>query len=325
MSKRILFVVHRYVPFEGGSEYYVRDMAKEMFHRGYDVTVLAHEHKGDQGIIKVTSDYNILVNEKWDLVVVHGGDVISQNIVHANAYQISQINPVCYMLIKPSESEVCMNGLNLHKVVSYSTKIDIDFLKKHGKLNKARRIRHGIVPETTMVKLNLVGPTPYYVSAGGFWPHKAFVPLAEAWEKSDITSELHLYGYGPGFIGEDTDRVKWIPGKSREDVMYAIAGAQGYIMNSYEEGFGLVLLEAMMNETPWYARAGSGAADDLSEYGTIYSTEDGLIDILKDRYDWSWKQNPGSQTKKAFDYVMANHTITQTCNDIEDIISELQV
>ena len=44
---KILYVVHRYAPYPGGSENYVRDMAEETVSRGHDVTELACEHKGD--------------------------------------------------------------------------------------------------------------------------------------------------------------------------------------------------------------------------------------------------------------------------------------
>ena len=74
MKKRILYVVHRYAPFPGGSENYVRDMAEETLFRGHEVAVFAGEHKGDHNGIRVTTDTAIF-GEKWDLVVVHGGDV----------------------------------------------------------------------------------------------------------------------------------------------------------------------------------------------------------------------------------------------------------
>ena len=45
---RLLFVVHRYYPFPGGSEYYTAAMAEEALSRGHDVTVLTGEHQGDQ-------------------------------------------------------------------------------------------------------------------------------------------------------------------------------------------------------------------------------------------------------------------------------------
>lgn len=308
---KLLYVVHRYYPFPGGSEYYVRDMAEESHRRGHEVTVLAHEHQGDQNGVTVTNDYQVLSN-KWDLIIVHGGDVISQNIVHINAFVIR--SPVVYMLIKPSESAACMHGMKYHRYVSYSTSMDIEHIKKHGYFSKARRVRHGIVPERTIVPAKKYAKKTF-VSAGGFYPHKAMVPLAEAFEKSGINGELHLYGYGEGPRPAQSDKVKVFFGEPKESVMSAIAGADAYIMNSYEEGFGLVLLEAMMNKTPWFARNIAGAKD-MAEYGHTYETEEQLM------YHLELMKSLDTKVDSAYNYVMANHTIVQTVNDIEDILSE---
>ena len=72
---KILFVVHRYYPFPGGSENYVRWMAEEMLGRGHVVAVYSDEHQGDRNGVRVTSARAIL-QEKWDLIIVHGADVI---------------------------------------------------------------------------------------------------------------------------------------------------------------------------------------------------------------------------------------------------------
>lgn len=316
---KILFVVHRAAPYPGGSEYFVQDMAEEMLARGHEVWTLAETHQGDYNGVKMTSDYNILV-KPWDLIIVHGSDVISQNIVHANGYTIREHgNKVCYMIIKPSESPVSLNGLDQHTYVAYSTQKDIECIKKHGVLDKARRIRHGIVPKNTYGKPAMLKNKHIYMSAGGFYPHKAMIPLARAFEDANIpNAELHLYGYGEGLTLTDTDKVKWFKGKSKQEVMDAMISSDGYIMNSHEEGFGLVLLEAMMNRIPWYARAGSGAADELSNYGTTYKDEAELISYLSNPYEILAL---GVQIRDAYDFVMANHTITQTCNDIEDILN----
>ena len=68
---KILYVVHRYAPYPGGSENYVRDMAEETVRRGHDVTVLAGEHKGDLNGVKVTRNFQIMGSELFDLIVVH--------------------------------------------------------------------------------------------------------------------------------------------------------------------------------------------------------------------------------------------------------------
>ena len=327
MSYKLLVVVHRYAPFPGGSEYYCQNIAEEALSRGNDVTVLAHEHQGDLNGIKLTSDYNVLVNERYDLVVVHGGDCISQNVVHQYANYIK--SPVLYMIIKPSESGICKYGMRYHDYLGYSTSTDMEHIKKYGHTDKARRVRHGIDLFDTM-KESAATDRMIYTSAGGFWPHKGMVELANAWEKSDLDAELHLFGYGPGEVPFITDRVKTFQGLAKEDVIMNIASSDGYIMNSFEEGFGLVLLEAMANYVPWYSRKTAGAMD-MSEYGTLYNSEGELIDILLNRKkdlhvyeDWNdmMANSDNADLQKAFDYVAENHTIIQTVNDIEDIIYE---
>lgn len=322
-SKKILFVVHRYVPFAGGSEYYVRDMAEEMVKRGHDVTVLAEEHKGPQNLVDVTNDYSVLINEKWDLIVVHGSDVVSQNLVHLNALAINSISPVCYMIIKPSYTPLSLNGVKHHKYLSYSTQNDIDYILEQGVPEKARRIRHGInhVKELELAKNSEFiqkNGKKVFVSAGGFWNHKAMIPLADAFMQANIpNTELRLFGYGPGMVYDDTENVKWIKEASHGEVLANICDADGYIMNSYEEGFGLVLLEAMLLKTPWYARTDVGAVNQLLAYGKGYFNEVQLMQIIKD----DLSQDLSKQIKSAYDYVLANHTIIQTCNDIEDILN----
>ena len=311
---RLLFVVHRYYPFPGGSEYYVQNMAEEMITRKHDVTVLAHEHQGNQNGVIVSNDYNTILNQKWDMIIVHGGDVISQNIIHINADKLK--SPVLYLIVKPSDSEVCVNGLNYHRFLGYSTSMDIEHLKKYGVLEKGRRVRHGIVPE--LYFRNIIDKTKtIFVSAGGFWPHKAMTPLAEAFTKANIPdAELHLYGYGEKHLmPAENDVVKCFYGKDKTEVLLAINGSDAYIMNSYEEGFGLVLLEAMMNKTPWYARNIAGAKD-MCYYGTTYNDEQELMELLRNHERDDWK------IEDAYNYVMANHTIQDTCNDIEDVLLE---
>lgn len=310
---RLLFVVHRYVPYPGGSEYYVRDMAEEMLRRGHEVTVLTHEHKGDQNGVTVSNDYQGILSQQWNLIIVHGGDVISQNVVHINADKLK--SPVLYLIVKPSDSDICVEGLKKHAFLGYSTSMDIEHIRKYGLMNKGRRVRHGIVPHKYF-RSNLTDKT-IFVSAGGFWPHKAMIPLAEAFAKANIpNAELRLYGYGEEHLmPAETDNVKCFFGKDKEEVLLSISESDAYIMNSYEEGFGLVLLEAMMNKTPWYARNIAGAKD-MCYHGTVYDSEKELMELLRNH-----KRND-KKIEDAYDYVMANHTIQDTANDIEDILLE---
>lgn len=309
---KVLFVVHRYAPFPGGSEYYVQNMAEEFLKRGNRSVVLAHEHQGNLNGVRVTNDYNEILND-WDMIIIHGCDCVSQNIVLQHLHLVK--SPVCYMIIKPSHSIVAYNGLKNADYLAYSTSMDLEHIRNYGYESKARRVRHGIIPKIYDKDLEKVE----YVSAGGFYPHKAMPELAKYWNETFPEKRLDLYGYADG-EKPDYPNVKSYLGFDKEHVDKMIANAQGYIMNSYEEGFGLVLLESMLNRVPCYARNIAGAKD-MAPYVNVYDR----IEDLKDKI-YAFELLPLEQKndilQRNHEYVMTNHTITQTVNDLEDIINE---
>lgn len=341
--KKILLVVHRYAPFPGGSEIYVRNIAEELRERGHDVTVLAQTHDpealkdGHFNGVNVTSDHNILINGYFDLIIVHGGDVSSQNVVHNNAEFIN--SPVLYLIIKPSESQSCLKGLMNHRYLGVSTDEDKSLVTKYNMQHNMVTVRHGIrlaeslgqkrvKPSVQFIKpiKNIHEyPTSYwkmpksFVSVGGFWPHKGMQELADAFteafgDREDV--QLYLYGYDCAHLApKKTSNIQTHFGASREKVIDAIANADLYIMNSTEEGFGLVLLEAMVNSTPWAARNIAGAKK-LSQFGCVYDTQKELVSILK-----GWEEcDPSEAVKAGREYVMANHLIRNTVDDIEAVL-----
>lgn len=313
---KLLFVVHRYPPYPGGSEYYVQNMAEECLKRGHDVSVFAGHQQGDLNGIKLTADRFVVRKGEFDAIIIHGGDVGVQNMVHACPTD----SPKVYMIIKPSESQPCLDGMNNAKILTYSTTADLDHIKKHGYLDKARRIRHGIPLEKTVKTKQLHPQKNIFISVGGFWFHKGFAELANAFIDAEIpNTELHLYGYEG--VGPSGKNIYTHFGKSQDEILKAIACANLYIMNSFEEGFGLVLLEAMANKTPWAARRIAGAKD-MMHYGITYDKESELSGIFN--YVISNSVDLKNRVNLAYNYVKANHSITNTVDDIEDILRELK-
>ena len=342
-KKNILFVVHRYYPYPGGSEYYVQNMAEEMANRGHEVCVLTGQHKCEQGKhneVYVATDINGTLTKPWDLIVVHGGDVMMQNIVHQNSFIIK--SPIAYMLIKPSDSEICQHGMKHSDFLTYSTKADIEHLKKYGYLDKARRIRHGIpsIPFATQastVNAALRKSSGYdidvfntctFLSCGGFYPNKQMKELADIWNNMqhfDDKAQLIITGYGMPENKPESNPAKGLfvfDNLEKEDINTLMDYSDGYIMNSSEEGFGLVLLEAGLAELPWAARNIAAARDFVTidpGFGTIYDTNAQLE-------KWITRIESGIQheTSPFLEFVHANHSIEQTGNDIEDILIELE-
>jgi glycosyltransferase involved in cell wall biosynthesis len=319
MKKKICFVVHRYAPFPGGSEYYVQQMAEECVQRLHEVTVLAGEHKGDLNGVHVTNDAHALL--KQDLVVVHGGDVGVQNFVLSNTNRID--SPVLYMIIKPSDSDVCVRALNNVKFIGCSAPEDWEHVKKHSVLSKSHKIIHGISPTDCIgtegrfkEKYNIPKDKRMFLSCGGYWPNKKMIELAEAFKKADLKDAvLVTTGYDNrfGIMPHASENVIPLMVEDPMDIKDAIADADCYLMNSDAEGFGLVILESMINKTPWIARNIAGAKL-LARYGKVYDTEEQLTEILK-----SWQPDDFT-TALAYKHVIQTHLIKNTVDDILSLI-----
>jgi glycosyltransferase involved in cell wall biosynthesis len=312
---RILYVVHRYAPYPGGSENYVRDMAEETLSRGHEVCVFTGEHKGDWNGVRVTDLVNTL-NEKWDLIVIHGGDVGVQDFVLRHAKDIE--SPILFMLIVPSMSQTYLNAIQDVKYVGCSTIEDWDYVNDRGVVEKSVQISHGIDPKistgTKGFREKYGIATKYMIlSCGGYWPNKAMRELVEAFDKvgrDDITLVLTGYDNRHGIKPEDSKNVKALMIDDRDEVLSAIADADLYIMHSHKEGFGLVLLESMLNKTPWASRNIAGAKL-LKEFGFTYDNDDELVTYLKD-----FNGVPNTQIEDAYSIVVINHLIKNTVDDI---------
>lgn len=314
---KLLFVVHRYYPFPGGSEYYVQAMAEEALNRGHQVSVFAGEHQGDQNGVRVSSEVQYLL-EPWDLIIVHGCDVNVQNFVLSNARLIT--SPILYMLILPSGSPTSIQALKDCRYIGWSTHEDLAYINKHQVQAKAVNVRHGIKHFDSVgqsgfkAKHGISGPM--FLSCGGYWHNKAMKELANLFKKADIKDAVLVttgYDNRSNLMPEPATNVIPLMIQDKADVLSAISEADCYLMHSYIEGFGLVLLESMLNSTPWIARYGSGAAL-LERWGKTYTSDDQLIQLLRDfkRQDFD--------IIGAKQHVLKNHLISNTIDDIEAVI-----
>ena len=314
---RICFVVHRYAPFPGGSEYYVQQMAEESQRRGHQVIVLTGDHQGDFNGIQVSSDPRLCLNA--DLVVIHGGDVGVQNFVLQNIRNLP--GKVLYLLIKPSMSPVCVQGLHDAHFIGCSTQEDWEHVKKFEVDYKSHKVTHGISLKDCLGtegrfkdKFGIPKNKRMFLSCGGYWPNKRMIELADAFRKAELTDAVLVttgYDNRHNIMPHASENVIPLMVEDPRDVKDAIADADCYIMNSDAEGFGLVLIESMLNKTPWISR-NIAAAKMLSNYGITYNTEDELVEILK-----VWRNR---SVDAAYEHVMDNYLISNTVDDIEKLM-----
>lgn len=312
----LLFCVHRYAPYPGGSEIYVQGMAEESLRRGHKVAVLAGEHMGDFNGVTVTSDANVLLNN-WDLIIVHGGDVHVQDFVLSNANRIP--SPVLYMLVLPSNSPTCLQALHDCRYIGCSTNQDWKHCADHGVTGKAVTIRHGITWQDCMGKPGFKAKHGIngrmFLSCGGYWPNKAMRELARVFETANPSNALLVttgYDNRMDLMPDPSPLVKPMLIKDRQEVLSAIHDADCLIMHSYQEGFGLVLLEAMLNQTPWISRNIAGA-ELMKDHGQVYETDEELIFRIRrfDRKDFN--------IEAAYNHVTQDHLIGHTVDDIERV------
>lgn len=316
--RRILFVVHRY-GYSGGSEQYTKDMAEETLTRGHTVAVFAGEHKGNHNGVTVSSDPQILF-QPWDLIIVHGGDVGIQNFVLEHADQLG--GPVLYMLIMPSNSNVCVGALHRASYIGCSTLADWRHVQEWKAQDRAVRVRHGINAASSCGRpgfRELFGiKTPYmFLSSGGYWPNKAFDELVGVFKdtkRTDTTLVLTGYDNRFGIMPADEEFVRSFLFTNRQDMLDALLAADLYILNSYSEGFGLVLLEAMLNMTPWVGREIAGA-ELMREYGATYKTPQELQLYLQ-----LFRGTTNTHLMEAQKYVVASHLVKHTVSDILRIL-----
>lgn len=319
VKRKLLFVVHRYAPFPGGSENYVKDMAETAYFRGHDVTVLAGEHQGAHNGVPVTSDAAILF-QQWDLIIVHGGDVAVQNFVLERADKLG--GPVLYLLILPSNSPTCVSALYKASYLGCSTYADYRHVHGYQVQHKAVRVRHGINinqsigPKGFREKFGIT--TKYmFLSSGGFWANKGFDELTDTFnslKRDDVTLVLTGYDNRNNLMGADSPNVRTLLLHTRSMMLSALREADLYILNSTSEGFGLVLLEAMLNGTPWAARHIAGA-ETLREFGFTYTTQDELSNYMK-----NFVGVPQADLVAGQNYVIASHQISHTVADILRIL-----
>lgn len=284
---RYLFVVHRYPPnFIGGSEKNVQRMAEALALKGVDVTVLSDEHSGDYRNVKVTSDRNIL-KTPFDLIVVHGS-CPTQDHVLINSEEISKISPILYLLIQPSDHPIVQLGMRHAKYIGCGTSFDMEHAKKYGHLDKVRWITYGVNAEQMGVSGRFkdyygITTKEMFLAVGGFWPHKRHIELAEAFRavnRPDCTLVLMGYDIRYGRPPMQSANVKVIIGAPDSDVADAMADADLLIQNSDSEGYGLTIIEGMLNGAPW-ASTPVALAHDIRDKGIIFNNDAELREVLK--------------------------------------------
>ena len=320
MSK-IVWAVHRYYPYPGGSENNVRNIAEAMVGLGHDVTVWSPVNQGDRNGVKVTDDPNVMLDPSVDLVIIHGAGPGAQNYIINNLQVINKKS--IYYIIKPEETPIHIDALNKCTYIAASTQEDYKFVKKYNVEDKTIHVRYGVMESEVYGqkifrdKFNLPKDKKMFLSCGGYWYNKGMKELANDFLKANRNDAfLVTTGYNDDLNfkpHEITDKVYNFILNDHRDVYNAMADANYYVMNSFEEGYGIVLLEAMFNKLPWISRH-IAAAKLFGEHGVTYDTSEDLVDIIKNIDDYNYNFD------FSYDMVKENHTSIHTALDFLEVL-----
>jgi glycosyltransferase involved in cell wall biosynthesis len=133
-------------------------------------------------------------------------------------------------------------------------------------------------------------PEKYILYVGTLEPRKNLAGLLKAWNQvKDAFKDTSLivagtYGsvFAPVRPMKETERVLFPGYVDEEDLPGLYAGATLFVLPSFDEGFGLPVLEAMASGTPVIASDRGALPEVLGESGVIFklSDNDGLCDAL---------------------------------------------
>lgn len=309
---KILFVVHRTYPYNGGSEYNVKLISESLSNIGYEVSVLTDQSKGNYGNVKVTTNRNILFSNYYDWIIIHGNDMPIQDYTLNNIINIK--SKVLYWVIKPSDSESAINGFKYSTLIGWGTSYDYNQVIKYNCLNKSKYIRYACDVDASLGEKS-ENYYKYFLSSGGFANHKGFNELINIFLDLNLSdTKLVLTGYIGNMSEVSSDKIIIKKVEKRTDYLNILRNSDLYIMNSFDEGFGLVLLDAMINKVPWISRNIAGATD-MIKYGSVYSKPDELKQLILNHNRDEYK------VKSAYEYVISERTVQQMTKDFETIFN----
>lgn len=316
---KFLFIVHRTYPYSGGSEYNIKLITEALVNCGHKVVVLTDCGIGNYGGVEVTLDRSEIFSTNYDLIVIHGADMPTQDYALYNLHNMHV--PTLYWIIKPSDSASAIIGMKNATYVGWGTSFDLQHIIKYDVEYKAVYIRYVVDLPTLIENTTFIKPrATMFLSSGGFSPHKGFVELAECFNSLKLKDTILVL---TGYINSPPDNIQGeniIPifCNTRAEYLNILAAADMYIMNSFEEGFGLVLLDAMLNKVPWISRDIAGA-HDMQDYGRVYNTKEEL------QYSLSNYRKNAILTQAAYDYVLNCRTPKNMVNDLIQIFNNPSV
>jgi glycosyltransferase involved in cell wall biosynthesis len=311
----------------GGAQDITRWLALELARRGHVVTVGVDD-------IADTSPSPVSVTQNLGYFAVQDAVIVVGHFNYGNFDVIEAARRGhirCPMLIWPLEPAVRLlrwaadhsQGIQRDRLtVLCSTSYDLACAAAAGLSDRIARVRYGVPAQLGRPGFKArrgIRTRRMIASCGGFDAHKGFEELKAAFMEARLTdTTLILTGFRTmkQMPKEDGD-VRVYKLDNRQEALDAIYESDLYVMNSTREGFGLVLLEAMQNKTPWASRDIAGG-HDMRAFGMTYTDKEGLIRCLRDAATGL----TAARIMEAYQYYSANHTDAVMADDFENALQD---
>lgn len=310
---KVLFVVHRTFPFNGGSEYNVKVISVGLSEMGCDVTVLTDNSGGNYGNVKVVTEREFLFLD-YDWVIVHGADMPLQDFALNNISSIP--SKTFYWMIYPSFSKSAMNGFYRATKIGWGTTQDLKHLLTLGEqvFRKMKYIRYAIDPRDFETDVDFRRKYDITTERIILCPDKNAKEVVEYFNGSRVNDVTLVITSQTPPILKSSQKVRYVYLEDRKDYIAALKSSNLLVHNSKFEGFGIMLLDAMLSKVPWVARNIAGAAD-MKEYGKVF--EGNSIGWILEAFR---TKNINNKTIAAYEYV-SNNRLTK--NIVDDFIEFL--
>jgi len=297
-----LIVAQKYKPHIGGTANFVQTIAEGLDSAGHKTIVLADNGGEDHYLnnVLVTSNFEYVLASYNAILIIDS--CLKTYTTKWLEYTHKISSPIYYWLLENRYTVNNCQSIGEADCVIYYSELTKQMLN-HFHV-KGHYVPPGINIENSIQNKGQSGiTTEYYMSASGYWAHKRHNDLARIFNFLQYPILINTGCCNEPHIPQDSDFVRNLIINEKEHMLKILADSQCYIMHSLFEGFGLILLEAMINKVPWYAYH-TGGAIDLQHWGFTYTHNDELIKAILNN---EWEH---IDVQAAYEYAVEHHSIS---------------
>ena len=145
--------------------------------------------------------------------------------------------------------------------ISHETRFQFEKYLSNNKVSLSADLK--VIHSASELKFSITSPREYYIMVGTIEPRKGYIDILKMWQTTDAKYPLVIIGQKGWMCDEEINLIKqlqksgkviWEKECSDEKLIEYYSKSRALIQNSYYEGFGLPVLEAINNRLVVFAR-----------------------------------------------------------------------